>query len=178
MSDKLLTVLLILLSIASLAKAQARGRITLRQEPVASAGDSRIAEELFPPMLAGLRRSKVEFTGSGTGYVAAAEYTDGLRLELRKGGAMASPQQLRALAEHYKNRPTREGDVGYERPVLIQGYQSLEIYVSYSGLRLCNIILGDVGQLSINSRLTEDIFRKAISELDLKGLEKKLKAKP
>lgn len=165
-------ILLVVTSICVLAQSPPRRPITTQQPPSVD------TEALFPQNLAGLKRTKVEVTASNApgspGYVAAAEYTDGLRLELRRGGYMASPERLKALSQIYKNRPERQGQTGYEHPITLQGYQGLETYVSYNKTWLCTVILGEVGSLSITSNISEEVFRKALEELKLKEMEVKL----
>ncbi len=152
---------------------------TLLRRPTAQETPTVDTEALFPQSLAGIKRTRVEVTPSSIpgspGYVAAAEYTDGLRLELRRGGAMASPERLKALSEIYKNRPKRQGQTGYEHPVTLQGYQGLETYVSYNKVWLCTIILGEAGSLVLTSNISEEVFRKAMEELKLKQIEAQLR---
>lgn len=167
-------IVLVLLVVTGICLAQSPPRRPIAVQTPPSVD----AETLFPQSLAGLKRTKVEVTPSAApgmpGYVAAAEYTDGLRLELRKGGAMASPERLKALSQIYKNRPKRQGQTGHEHPITLQGYQGLETYVSYNKVWLCTIILGEAGSLALTSNISEEVFRKALEELKLKELETRL----
>lgn len=166
-------VLAVVMSMCVLAQTPPRRPVVVQEAPAVD------TEALFPQSLAGIKRTKVEVTPSSVpgspGYVAAAEYTDGLRLELRRGGAMASPERLKNLTEIYKNRPKRQGQTGYERPVTLQGYQGLETYVSYNKVWLCTIILGEAGSLALTSNISEEVFRKAVEELKLKQIEERLR---